>query len=646
MVKLTIDGKAVEVPQGTTVYNAAKEAGSFIPVLCHHPQLAPYGGCRMCMVEVEGARTLQPSCTLPASEGMVVKTGTDKVLEARKFVLSMIFSERNHFCMYCQVSGGDCELQNAAYHEGMTNWPLQPNWQPFEVDASHKYFVLDNNRCILCRRCVRACGELVGNFTLGFEERGANSMLVADYGIPLAESSCISCGTCVQICPTGALIDRQSAYQGKEVDVEHHIGVCDGCSIGCTRDVLTRDNRLVRIEGDWDAPLNQGLLCDQGRFVPVTDERNRIITPLIRKDGSLKATTLDEALELVSQKIKTEKDLSAVVSSRFSAEAMSLFKEVFASAKVSCLDEAANMNSIEAAKTLGKAYEAKLDCLKDCDAVLVFDTDLVADHQVAGFFVKRQIPNGCKIITVENKPSALSEKATLKLSCQKGNSLEIIKGLTATLVKLGSESVDGMNADETLKSACEATGISKEELYNVASVLISAKKPAFVFGNSLSTSGIESILALVKLAESCNASIVDVKGGANSLVASALDLYKSFNAAEAKTVYLALGDEQPTQKLVKDLENANFLIVQSAYASQLTAKADVVLPVANWAEQSGTFLNLAGDQQKAEKALEAPENVPGNAELLQALANKLGLKTQGDWATAVAKATLPVETAK
>ncbi len=185
MYHLKIDGKEIEVPEGTTVLKAAKMAGVEIPTLCDHPALEPYGGCRLCLVDIEGARTLQPACTLPAGNNMVVHTQTEKVKAARTFVLSMIFSERNHFCPYCQVSGGDCELQNAAYAEEMTHWPLVPNWRPFEVDASHPYFVLDHNRCILCRRCVRACSELVGNHTLGMEERGSKTILVADLGIPL-----------------------------------------------------------------------------------------------------------------------------------------------------------------------------------------------------------------------------------------------------------------------------------------------------------------------------------------------------------------------------------------------------------------------------------------------------------------------------
>src|SRR5512147_1711544 len=142
MTQVTIDGKTIDVPAGTTVLQATRMAGIDIPTLCDHPSLKPYGGCRLCVVEIEGARTLQASCTLPVSNGMVVHTDTPKVKKAREFVLDLIFSERNHFCMYCQKTDGDCELQNAAYGEGMTHWPLQPNWKPFNVDASSPHFVL------------------------------------------------------------------------------------------------------------------------------------------------------------------------------------------------------------------------------------------------------------------------------------------------------------------------------------------------------------------------------------------------------------------------------------------------------------------------------------------------------------------------
>jgi len=615
MINLTIDGKNVEVQEGTTVLEAASAAGVYIPTLCHHPQLTPYGGCRLCMVDIEGARTLQPSCTLPATEGMVVKTNSEKVINARKFILTLLFSERNHFCMYCQVSGGDCELQNRAYDEGMTHWDLQPNWTPYEVDASHPFMVLDNNRCILCRRCVRACGELVGNFTLGFEERGANSLLVADYNVPLGESSCISCGTCVQICPTGAIIDRQSAYQGKETDVEHHISVCTECSIGCQRDVLTRDNRLVRIEGDWDAALNHGLLCDKGRFLPLEDDRPRALTPLVRKDGSLKAATWEEALGVIAKNMGKGKTIAALASTRLPAEDLALFKSIFADGLnvglVTSLEEGAATASLSSkAEKFGASFESSLDMLKETDVVLSLKLDLVEEHQVAGFFVKRQLQNGTKLIVADADENKLADKAAVTLSLKSGEEAAFLNALLDAIDK----SADDANMDEA------------------AALLKAAEKCCIVYGKGFAAKADEKAVdALLALAGKLDASLIGVKGNANSMAAAQLNLEAPFKTDGINTIFVMLGDEDPTQKLIKSLEEIPFVTVQAAYSSQLTGNADVVLPVTNWAEQSGTYLNMDGRMQKAVKALNAPEGVLTSHEALLKVAEQLGVEPDLDW---------------
>ncbi len=615
MIKLTIDGKNIEVQEGTTVLEATEQAGVYVPTLCNHPQLTPYGGCRLCMVEVEGARTLQPSCTLPASDGMVINTSSQKVLDARKFVLTLIFSERNHFCMYCQVSGGDCELQNRAYDEDMTHWDLQPNWTPFDVDASHPFIVLDNNRCILCRRCVRACGELVGNYTLGFEERGANSLLVADYDVPLGESTCISCGTCVQICPTGALIDRQSAYQGKETDVDHHVGVCTECSVGCTRDVLTRDNRLVRIEGEWDADFNHGLLCEFGRFHPLEEDRPRVLTPLVRKDGSLKAATWDEALKAIADGLGKGKGLAALASTRLPAEDLALFTSLFEDLDaevVTSLEEGAATASLAAlADKLGEPFESTMEVLKDTDAVLSLELDLVDEHQVAGFFVKRQLQGGTKLFVAGGKGNKFGENAKAVLSLKPGEEA----GFLASLLKAVE---DGEGDDDALKAAAEA--------------LKAAEHPVIVYGKTFAENADDVALeTLLKLAEILGAALVGVKGQVNSMAASQLGLESVFSAENIKSAFVALADENPTQKLVKELEEVPFVVALAAYGSQLTGNADVVLPVTMWAEQSGSFLSADGRLQKAMKALDAPDGVMTTGEALLKVAEALSVKPNPDW---------------
>jgi formate dehydrogenase major subunit len=630
MVNLTIDGKKVEVEAGTTVLNAARAAGIEIPTLCDHPQLTPYGGCRLCLVEVEGARTLQPSCTLPVGNDMVVKTDTEKVRDARKFVLTMIFSERNHFCPYCQVSGGDCELQNSAYAEDMTHWPLQPNWKPYPVDASHPFIILEHNRCILCRRCVRACGELVGNFTLGFEERGADSALVADLGLPLGESSCVGCGTCVQVCPTGSLIDRWSAYQGKETEVDVTKTICQGCSVGCGIDVLTRDNRLVRIEGNWDDAISGGVICDVGRFHPMVEERERLLTPMIRKDGSLKAATWDDAIAAVTAKMQASKGKAAgVASTRLSLEALDAFKQVCQAAGIDKFFSTEESLPTAAAGKLaaksGKPFEGNLDDVKNADCYLVVGEDITKDHQVVSFFIKRNIPKGAKLIQIGKADSGFKNFAVSSLHVADDKQAEFLADLKALVSSSGDS-----------KKVAGKYKLTEKDLSNAVDALKSSGKTAVVFGNRVDLNDQSAVYAAaVDFAAAIKASLVSTKGNINSLAAAQMDMDNDVDLAGLDMVVLAAGDEEFTQQFMKKLEKAPFMVVLSSYVSPLTAAADVVLPVMNWLEQDGTFLNLDGRVLTAKAALEAPEGVLSSVDTIGKLAKGLDVKLASKWKDAL-----------
>jgi formate dehydrogenase major subunit len=237
-VSITINGQEVPAIEGQTVLEAATAAGIDIPTLCHHPALSNQGSCRMCVVEIDRQRAVQPSCTYPVSDGMVVQTESPRVVDARKFVLNMLFSERSHYCMFCSSSGSglssDCELQKLAYRYGMDCWSYAPDWgHAWAVDASRKYFVMDQGRCILCRRCVRACSELVANHTLDVSRRGAGAMICADDDMPFGSSTCVSCGTCLDVCPTGALMDRRSAFMAHGGDTDRCQTTCMACAVGC-----------------------------------------------------------------------------------------------------------------------------------------------------------------------------------------------------------------------------------------------------------------------------------------------------------------------------------------------------------------------------------------------------------------------------
>jgi len=564
-VHITIDGQEVAAQAGSTVLEAAQEAGVDIPTLCHHPELTNWGACRVCLVEIERQRTLQPACTFPVTEGMVVHTESEKVVAARKFILELLFSERNHYCMYCQMSG-DCELQDLAYRYGLAQWPYPRPSEPMPVDATRQYFVMEHNRCVLCRRCVRACNELVANHTLDVRERGIHSMIMADLNVPMGESSCIECGTCLQVCPTGALIDYKSAYRGRETEVETTKSTCVGCSIGCGIQVVSRANHLVRIEGDWDAEVNGGLLCALGRFEPVSDERQRVTEPLLRRDGVLETATWDEALDGVAEGIQ-DSSLAAVITSRATNDTMTQFGNLF---------RALGAQTVAAIGSTPPELSAggTLADLKEADIIIVIDADLQADYQVAGALVRRAVDRGARLALAADETNGLAPYATWHV------------------------------------------GIDRiEELVEVAA---RASRAVVVYGDHLPAAAEAALASLVS-----KASFIGLSEGSNSRGASAAGLALSrmpeVNGAQA--LYILAADDS----FAVAPHGAAFVVAQASYLGPLTEAADVVLPTPIWAEQSGSVTNTEGRVQPVNAALSPPEAAWPAVKVLKALAGRLDM---------------------
>ncbi len=565
LVNITIDGKQIAVQSGQTILNAAKEAGIDVPTLCHHPALDPIGACRMCLVEVEKQRTLQPACTFQVSEGMVVHTESDKVVETRKFLLELLFSERNHYCMYCQMSG-DCELQSLAYRYGLDSWLYQRPYPPLPVDATRQYFVMDHNRCVLCRRCVRMCGELVGNHTLGLGQRGANTMIVADMDVPFGQSSCISCGNCLQVCPTGSLMDRKSAYRGLEKDLTRVKSSCAACSVGCGVELLTRDNSLVRIEGDWDATETKGLLCVAGRFEPLDDERRRAWTPMIKRDGRMWPATVDEAIEAAAARIKGA-DVAAVTSTRVTNEALKLFAQVFEGAKsVGCLTPTPAFMA---------EAEGSIVALDDADFYVIVGADLDADHQVVGFAVKRNVTNrGARMIIVDDHDNGMADLAFKQFKVSQ--------------------------VDQAIDLAQRA------------------ELPTVIYG-----AGAGKALPALRKALGDKAQYLGLTPGSNGRGAVAAGLNGGFKAQGAQVVFVLAADEAVDEALLDGVAADAFVVVQTTFESALTDRADVILPCGSWVEKAGTFTNTEGRQISLAAAIKPPTGVQSDEAILQALAEKL-----------------------
>lgn len=558
-IHLKINDQEVVAQSGQTVLEAAKGAGVDIPVLCHHPALTNWGACRMCVVEVEGVRTVQSACTLPATDGMVVRTNTEQTYNLRRFVLDLLFSERNHYCMYCQMSG-DCELQDQAYNHGLDHWTYPRPYEKLEVDASRKYFIMDHNRCILCSRCVRACAEIAANHTLNLRNRGARTMISADLDVPFGESTCVECGTCLQVCPTGALIDARSAYGGREKDVVHVQTTCMQCSVGCDLDVVTRYSRLLRVDGIWESEPDGGLLCVDGRFKPLYETRKRVTKPMVRKDGKLAETSWDEALALVAGKIKGA-SCQGLAACATTNEALAAFAGLFA-------QTGGQVGRIEpVAPVLGYGVPAKVTDVLSADFIIVAGAQPLDYQRVVGYFIHRAADQGATVAVIADSENALSKRAALTVS--------------------------SAQAGVVAKAAADA-----EKVVLVYSVGI---KP-------------EVIAALKPLGDKIQYLALDP--ARNGKGAEAVGL-KPQTPVKVDVAYVMLG-EQPVAESLQP--QAGFKVVQTAYHSTLTEQADVVLPAPIWSERTGHVTTLDGVVKPLKMVLPGPVDVRDESEVLTQLA--------------------------
>ncbi len=282
-ITLTINGRKATIPEGATILEAASAAGITIPTLCHHPDLSDVGACRMCVVSVQNKKSLMTSCTTPARDGMVVNTETDEVRETRRFVLEVLLTDHPNDCMTCEADGA-CELQNLAYDYGV-RWPEHNGRRhDYEIDQDPNPFIaVDRNKCILCGRCVRACGEIQNRDVWHFGHRGFQTKLVAGADQLMLDAGCESCGQCVAYCPVGALSDKMSLGLGRQSQVTKTRTTCSYCGVGCNFDLNVRDGRIVRVTSAEDAAVNGLSLCVKGRYgYDYVHHPDRLVRPLVR----------------------------------------------------------------------------------------------------------------------------------------------------------------------------------------------------------------------------------------------------------------------------------------------------------------------------------------------------------------------------
>ena len=302
MLTMTINGKEVDFAQGKTVLEVCQDQGIPIPTMCHDARLKPYGGCRLCLVEVAGAPKPLTSCTTPATSGMQVTTESPRLLRLRKTVIELLLSNHPNDCMHCEATG-NCVLQDMAYqyNADLQRFPGEQWSLPIRED--NPFITFEPNKCIVCGRCTRICNEVVMAGTIDMTGRGFNAIPDTAFSRPRSLQNCEFCGQCVSACPTGALTDRKSRGLGRFADVTRVKTTCSYCGTGCNFFLKVRDDKVIGVASDFDAPVNKGNLCIKGRYgYDFIHHKDRITTPLIKEGDGFREASWEEALELCATK--------------------------------------------------------------------------------------------------------------------------------------------------------------------------------------------------------------------------------------------------------------------------------------------------------------------------------------------------------
>jgi formate dehydrogenase major subunit len=324
----TLNHRTVPFLPGQTILEAAQAAGVQIPTLCHLKEATPTGACRICVVEVQGARALVTACATPVAAGQDVLTESPRVVAARRMILELLLASGNHNCSAhspkdqtrwaeFQLNAqrtegtadlcpawGDCRLQELAYHYQVTGGRFEGLAKYPEIETVNPMVVRDFSRCILCGRCVQACNEVQVNRAISFGYRGTRAKIVAAGDQPLFQSDCVFCGECVQACPVGALVDKKARFRWRPWEVETVRTTCPYCGVGCQQLLHVKDGRIMRVTGVEDAQPNQGRLCVKGRYgYDFIYSEERLKTPLIRENGHFREAGWDEALDLVAARL-------------------------------------------------------------------------------------------------------------------------------------------------------------------------------------------------------------------------------------------------------------------------------------------------------------------------------------------------------
>lgn len=532
-VHITIDGKQISAPAGANLLNVARENGIDIPGLCYHKKLTPTGACRLCITKINGTQGFVTSCTTTVKEGMEVTAFDEELEETRRSLLEYMLVD------YDAGSDGtyEDEFKEVIERYGLENKANRklapmPHQSSSWIDDSGVFLTYDAGSCIRCQRCIKACSEIQGKNVLSMTGRGMTSHVIAGFG-RWSDSECDYCGECVQLCPTGALVEKPNRDKIRLDDLDKKVHTtCGHCGLGCQVEMLVKDNTIMRINGVPDKLPNDGRLCVKGRFnYDFVSSDRRVTRPLIKTNGTFHEATWEEAIDLVASKLNALRGryghwaTGGLASAKCTNEENYLFQKFVRTRLGNNNVDYSTMrypetNLIPMMLNLGEAAATNaLDVIEKTDCILLMGSDLVETLPVMATFTKRSKANGAKIIVIDSQERRLNREADLYLKPRKGTKIALINGILHVIfhrslfnIEFIRRNIDGgMQSMMALRNSVErftpeyteeVTGVERGKIIEAATIYASAQDALVATGMDITLDG-QSRSAIYALMNLC-----------------------------------------------------------------------------------------------------------------------------------------------
>ena len=631
-MKITIDNRPIEVDENVTILDAAEKHNIYIPHLCSHPELTSYGGCRLCIVEVDGMRGYPTACTAKVQEGMNIRTHTDIIQEMRREIIQLILSEHPSGCLICEEKeecagtmetirkvgvttgcrwcpkDGDCELQRVVTYLEIDSIKFPVYYQDLEVEKYDPFFDRDYNLCIYCARCVRICAEHRKSFVLGLNERGKDALVGPAFHNSHIEAECEFCGACVSVCPTGALSEKNRKWAG--VPSTYEESICPFCSMNCEIQILTKKGKIIGTLPPGDPHQSGGELCVKGRFClsEMVNHPERLLEPKFRFLEGYGIISWEDAVQKAAEQIKTAKGKRTAL---FLSPALSLEEiaavDLFASKVLDTSNITSSVFNENLAPYLSMAEKSvPLEEIENCDAVITICLKENYNYGPVSVAIKRAGEKGVPLCQIGWIRDTASRFSSLDIAPPPGKEKQFFRQLLNTLEKGKGGSADIKRIAKMLEDASCAAIIPGPEITDLTEgrdILESIEKIARIAGARIFAPGRFGNLSGLL-------SIIDVpfcEGTFDEIAQEKIDL-----------LYI-IGDAPFTQRPPVD-----FIIHQSSFPPPDELKADLILPTTTWGEISGTYADFHGKRKKFKAVVEPPGFALGNLEIFSRIAKETG----------------------